>query len=243
MCNHLVSKGASLTGPGFTAKTHAVALLSGMPYKVGRPTSIASMFECVTQLGYNLGSVLDNTRQTLLHSAAQLHDTDLARVFLSLGASLLIKAQDGHIALHAALASKREISRRARTLDMFLERDQREQLDSQEKEGRTALHRVLADSDTSTAAKLAQYLLARGSDVLAKDHHGNIPLNVAIRNQGAESDLQTLLRARRREQLPSKGLDGQTPLQIALALGPGGEHVVEELLNAGAQDHRTSAMS
>jgi ankyrin repeat protein len=120
MARLLVSKGASLTGPGFTAKTHAVALLSD---EVGRPTPIASMFECVTQLGYNLDSVLDNTGQTLPHSAAQLHDIDLAGVLLPLGASLLIKAQDGHIALHAALASKREISRRARTLDMFLERD------------------------------------------------------------------------------------------------------------------------
>jgi ankyrin repeat protein len=93
-------------------------------------------------------------------------------------------------------------------MDMLLERDHSEQLDSRDKEGPTALHRVLTENDTSTAAELSQYLIARGSDPLAKDLHGDIPLNVAIRHHGADFDLQILLRKQPREQLSSKDLNG-----------------------------------
>jgi ankyrin repeat protein len=238
----LVSKGASLSLPS-ASRAHAVACLFGMPYELDSPPcSIASMFECIKQLGWDPDFVLDNTGQTLLHTAAQIQDVDLTEVLLDLGASLLIKDSDAHIPLQIALASKRNTPRRIRNLDMLLERDHSEQLDSRDKEGRTALHYVLAENNTLTAAELAQYLTARGSDPLAKDLHGDIPLNVAIRHHGADLDLQILLRKKPREQLSSKDNNGQTPLQIALARGPAGKSIVEALLAAGAEDHMNPAM-
>ena len=167
---------------------------------------------------------------------------DLTEVLLDLGASRLIKDKDAQIPLQIALASKRNVPRRLRNLDMLLERERFKQLDSRDEEGRTALHCVLAENDTSTAAELAQYLTARGSDPLAKDRHGDIPLNVAIRHHSADFDLQILLRKKTREQLSSKDYNGQTPLQIALARGPAGKSIVEELLRAGAEDHMDLAM-
>jgi ankyrin repeat protein len=125
---------------------------------------------------------------------------------------------------------------------MLLERDQRELLDSRDKEGRTALHCVLAQSHTSTAVELSRYLTARGSNILAKDNHGDIPLNVAIRHHNSDFDLQILLRTRPREQLSSRDLNGQTPLQIAMARGPAGKSIVEALLKAGAEDHESSTI-
>lgn len=242
MARLLVSKGASLSLPS-ASKAHAVALLFGMPYELDSPPcSIASMFECIKELGWDPDFVLDNTGQTLLHTAAYIHDVDLTEVLLDLGASLLIKDVDAHIPLQTALASKRNVPRRLRNLDMLLERDHSEQLDSRDKEGRTALHCVLAETDTSTAAELAHYLTARGSDVLAKDIHGDIPLNVAIRHHSADFDLQILLRKQPREQLLSRDLNGQTPLQIALARGPAGKSIFSALLKAGAEDHMDTAI-
>jgi ankyrin repeat protein len=204
----LVSKGASLSLPS-ASRAHAVACLFGMPYELDSPPcSIASMFACIKELGWDPDFVLDNTGQTLLHTAAQIQDVDLTEVLLDLGASQLIKDKDAHIPLQIALASKRNIPRRQRNMDMLLERDHSEQLDSRDKEGPTALHRVLTENDTSTAAELSQYLIARGSDPLAKDLHGDIPLNVAIRHHGADFDLQILLRKQPREQLSSKDLNG-----------------------------------
>jgi ankyrin repeat protein len=200
------------------------------------------MFACIKKLGWDPDFVLDNTGQTLLHTAAQIQDVDLTEVLLDLGADRLIKDKDAHIPLQIALASKRNIARRQRNMDMLLERERPKQLDSRDKEGRTALHCVLAENDTSTAAELAQYLTAHGSDPLAKDRHEDIPLNVAIRHHGADFDLQILLRKKPREQLSSKDYNGQTPLQIALARGPAGESIVEALLEAGAEDHMNPAM-
>jgi ankyrin repeat protein len=179
-----------------------------------------NMFDSVPQLGYNLGSVSDITGQTLLHNAAHLQDIDVAEILLQLRASLLIKDSDAHTLLHTALASKRGTTCRSRTPDTFLERDYGEQLNSQDKEGRTALHCVLADSDTLTAVALARYLIARWFNVLVKDHHGDIPLNVAIRNHSADLDLQMLLRTRPGEQLSCKDDDCQTPLQKFSSNGP-----------------------
>jgi ankyrin repeat protein len=242
MARLLVSRGAGLSLPS-ASRAHAVALLFGMPYELDTPPcSIASMFECIKELGWDPDFVLDNTGQTLLHTAARLHDVDLTEVLLDLGASLLIKDTDAHIPLHIALDSKRNVPRRLRNLDMLLERYQREQLDSRDKEGRTALHCVLADSDTSTAAELVRYLTARGSNLLAKDNHGDIPLSVAIRHHNADFDLQILLRSQPREQLSSKDLNSQTPLQIALARGPAGKGIVEALLKAGAEDRVDAAV-
>jgi ankyrin repeat protein len=241
MARLLGSKGASLSLPS-SSKAHAVALLFGMPYELDSPPcSIASMSECIEQLGWNPDFVLDNTGQTLLHTFAQVQDVGLTEVLLNLGAGLLIKDNDAHIPLQNTLASKRNISRRLRYLDMLLARDHSEQLDSRDKEGRTALHCVLAENDTSTAAELAQYLLASGCDVLAKDRHGDIPLNVAIRHHSADFDLQILLRKKPREQLCSKNNNGQTPLQIAFARGLASKSIVEALLKAGAEDHMDSA--
>jgi ankyrin repeat protein len=238
----LVSKGASLSLPS-ASRAHAVACLFGMPYELDSPPcSIASMFACIKKLGWDPDFVLDNTGQTLLHTAAQIQDVDLTEVLLDLGADRLIKDKDAHIPLQIALASKRNIARRQRNMDMLLERERPKQLDSRDKEGRTALHCVLAENDTSTAAELAQYLTAHGSDPLAKDRHEDIPLNVAIRHHGADFDLQILLRKKPREQLSSKDYNGQTPLQIALARGPAGESIVEALLEAGAEDHMNPAM-
>ena len=120
---------------------------------------------------------------------------------------------------------------------LLLQRDQHEQFDSRDKEGRTAPHCVLAERDTSTAAELARYLAARGSDVLAIDNYIDIPLNVAIRHHSTDFDLQILLQIEPRDQLFSQDRNGQTPLQIALARGPTGKSVVEALLKAGAEDH------
>ena len=241
MVRLLVSKGASLSLPS-ASKSHAVALLFGMPYDLdSAPCSTAGMFQCIKELGWDPDFVLDSTGERLLHTAAGVHDVDLTEILLSLGASLLIKDADAHIPLQSALASKRDSARRLKTLNMLLERDQREQLDSRDKEGRTALHCVLAESDISTATELARYLTARGANLLAKDNYGDIPLNVAIRHHGAEFDLQTLLRKQSREQLSSKDLNGKTPLQIALARGSAGKSIVEALRKAGAEDQMDPA--
>jgi hypothetical protein len=51
MAHLLVSKGASLSLTS-SSKAHAAALLFGMPYELDSPPcSIASMFECIKELG------------------------------------------------------------------------------------------------------------------------------------------------------------------------------------------------
>jgi ankyrin repeat protein len=57
------------------------------------------MFACIKELGWDPDFVLDNTGQTLLHTAAQIQDVDLTEVLLDLGASQLIKDKDAHIPL------------------------------------------------------------------------------------------------------------------------------------------------
>ena len=84
--------------------------------------------------------------------------------------------------------------------------------------------------------EFARYLTARGANLLAKDSYDDIPLNVAIRHHGADFDLRTLLRKQPREQLSSKDLNGETPLQIALARDSVGKSIVEALRKAGAED-------
>jgi ankyrin repeat protein len=240
MARLLVSKGASLSLTS-SSKAHAAALLFNMPYELDSPPcSIASTFECIKELGWDPDLVLDNAGQTLLHTAARIQDVDLTEVLLDLGAGLLIKDNAAHIPLQIALASKHNLPRRLRNLDVLLERNHSEQLDSRDKEGHSALHCVFAENDTSTAAELAQYFTALGSDVLASDHHGDIPLNVAIRHHSADFDLQILLRKQSREQLSSKDLNSQIPLQITLARGPVGKSIVEALLKVGAEDHTES---
>ena len=105
-----------------------------------------------------------------------------------------------------------------------------------------ALHRVPAESDTLTAVELARHLIARGSNVFVKDYHGDLLLNIAIRNHGADLDLQMLDQTRLGEQLSCKEIGGQTLLQIALAMNPSGERTFKELLKAGSQHHKNTAM-
>lgn len=234
MARLLVSKGANCMLPG-TTQDFAVSLLCHVPYKFDQPATVGSMIRCMKHLSWDINSVFDSDGHTLLHNAAETHDIGLVELLMSLDASPLVRDKEGCIPLQIALDSKSHVNRRQGTLDALLQRSSREQLDSQDNNGRAALHSVFCQDgmNSKTADELAGYFIARGANVLLKDSNGNIPLNLAIRNS-IYSDLRILLRIRSKEQLCSRNAAQQTPLCLAMTGGAVTSTTIEQLLRAGA---------
>ena len=105
----------------------------------------------------------------LLHVAAALGQTDLAKLLLEAGADPKSRDAAGRTALHRAAWGYNP-----KTLDLLLHAGA--DVNARDAQGRTPLH-VAADSSALPAT--ARALLAAGADASAKDAHGLTPLEYA----------------------------------------------------------------
>jgi ankyrin repeat protein len=164
-----VSKGASLalatTNEGF-----AHVLLSTAPYELGDPSTTGSIFKCMRHLVWNIDSFLGETGQSVLHGVAGTFDAKFTEALMSLGLDPTLKDEYGHVPVQVAIHHMWEHpGERKATMDTLLQRDSYAQLNSQDKDGRAALHTALCGpneqlkQDKDKRAALRSTLCKRGN--------------------------------------------------------------------------------
>jgi ankyrin repeat protein len=228
----LVSKGARLS-IGDDPMTHSLvmALAFRWPVLPDCASDDYSMIACVRYLGWDINSPVNSRGDSMLHIAAKSGAVDLAQALMAHGLEPSTINFSGEVALHKACSQLTSTDSFIRLASALLQSKPSEQLRSKDKNGRTVLHVALLGSDHEVSICKAQYLIKCGSDVLAEDRKGDIPLHSAILNGIGALGLRTLLSSHKTHQLKSQNLELQTPLQVALAKR--NPEVIAELLRTG----------
>jgi ankyrin repeat protein len=235
MVRTLVSKGARLSiGDDPMIHSLVLALAFRWPVMPDYASDDYSMIACVRYLGCDINSPVNSRGDSMLHIAAKCGAIDLAQALMAHGLEPLTINFSGEIALHKACGPLISMDAFIGLASALLQSKPSDQLESEDKSGRTALHVALWGSDLEESIRKAQYLITRGS-VLAKDKAGNIPLTLAIINGVGVLGVRTLLSSHKNDQLSSRNLKLQTPLQVALAKRK--PDVLAELLRAGAHPY------
>jgi ankyrin repeat protein len=242
----LASKGASLSLKRSTADL-SHALLCDVPYEFENPSTVGGIVRCLQHFGWDIDTILDDSGQTLLHKVATAQNVELAEIFMSLGSSVTFRDVNGRLPIQISVCQARLTERCLEMLDLFLRQDTISQLNYGDRDGRTAQHCVFCNNDAGKASKLARYLISRGCNVLAEDHRGDRPLDLALRCEAYTHDIAVLLETRAAEQLSRRANGRPTPLQIALTNKNVAEATIETLLKAGADpldvDHANVTMA
>jgi ankyrin repeat protein len=232
MVRTLVSKAARLSmGDGLLARSPVMALAYRWPVLSDCASDDYSMTACVRYLGWDVNTPVNSQGDSMLHIAAKRGAVDLAKALMAHGLKPSTINFDGEIALHKACGPQSRTDNFIDLASVLLGNKPSEQLESKDKNGRTVLHVALLGSHVDLSIRRAQYLIKRGSNVLAKDKDGNIPLTFAILNGVGALGVRTLLSSRKNDQLRSQNLEVQTPLQVALAKR--NPDVLAELLRTG----------
>jgi ankyrin repeat protein len=189
------------------------------------------MLACLKYLGWDINSPVVLKGDSMLHIAAESGAIELAQALIAHGLRPSTTNADGETPLHTACGASDDPDDFIDLASALLQGEPSAVLDCRDKNGRTVLHYAISEYEESIDN--VQYLLERGSDVVAKDKAGNIPLTFAIL-EGVEvlGGLRTLLNFHKDDQLESKNLELQTPLQVALA--ESAPDVLAELLRSGA---------
>jgi ankyrin repeat protein/tetratricopeptide (TPR) repeat protein len=233
MVRMLVSRGARLSlsrKDGTVYRSPVIALAHEWPVLQDSASEEHGMLACLKYLGWDINSPVNLKGDSMLHIAAESGAIELAQALMAYGLKPSTTNADGETPLHTAYGASSDADDFIDLASALLQGEPSAVLDCRDKNGLTVLHCAISEDEVSIDK--VQYLLERGSDVVAKDKAGNIPLTFAILEGVEALGLRTLLNFHKDDQLESQNLELQTPLQVALA--ESSPDVVVELLRSGA---------
>jgi ankyrin repeat protein len=169
MTRLLVSNGASLQHPD-TAGDLADVLLGDMPTEVETPSTVGQMLKCVVRLGWNIDSIINSHRQTLLHAATAMGNMELMKLLVSLGSSLKLEDKYGRMPLQT-FGGRRALEQHLEIRDLLLQREPLTRLDNQD-EGRMVPHPTFGSDTGRGVSELARCLVTRESTSSSKISSG-----------------------------------------------------------------------
>jgi ankyrin repeat protein len=202
-------------------------------------------------LGWDPDSPMDALDNTLLHVATGQLRPELMKQLMSGRSSAFVHNCEGDLPLHLLLRMDRDgwNSRSWSMAKILLQREVKEQLNSKDRGGMTALHHIVRfveyvpGREGQPDTDLVRYCIEHGADVTIKDDHGNIPLSLTLSGswrvhstdvERSLANADRLLRNHTQVQLSSRNCERRTPLQVALTTEWQFEALVLMYLNAGA---------
>jgi ankyrin repeat protein len=180
------------------------------------------VIEILIQAGFDVHSILNSSGDSALHFCRALEDINILNIFVSAGADVSLKNNQGSIPLH--VASRSTSGSVVNSVKRLIELGS--DINSVSKDGNTPLWHAAYCQNT----ELIEYLLLAGAQVDISDNSGRTPLKASLHRKGGLTSARILIEYG--ADINTSDNRGLRPIHIATAQGD--EELVRLLLAHGA---------